>query len=466
MPVRVVTASAVVVALFASVASAQTQPMPPGLPETPAPATPAQTTPSSPGASTDTGLPYASQPSSSTGTNDPKPFLGWDDGFYIRSADKRFSLRVTGQLQADYRWYTNQGDHTDIDQFLLRRARFGLEATMFQYYEFRFLPDFGQGQTRLQDGYMNVHYWDEFQLSAGKFKQPFSYEQLIQDRFTPLMERSLIDQLVPARDIGVMVHGQNLLSDRLDYALAVSNGEQNGDTDTNNSKDFNARLAGRPFAGWEDSPLRRLQFGMSGGWGVEREPVNPTGLRSPAGVTFFQFANGVLADGSRWRLSPEVAYFLGPFGMSAQYFHMEQKFQQSAAAPVERVPFDGFYAQATYLLTGEERTGYSQQIAPRNPFDPMTGNGLGAWELAARFSRIHAASSVFATGTARLADPTLFSNGATEMTLGCNWYLNRWARVQMNWEHLWFDQKVKLGPGKAGMLSGQDSIMTRLQFVF
>src|SRR5690349_22387708 len=25
---------------------------------------------------------------------------GWDDGFYVRSADKRFSLRVTGQLQA------------------------------------------------------------------------------------------------------------------------------------------------------------------------------------------------------------------------------------------------------------------------------------------------------------------------------------------------------------------------------
>src|SRR5207244_7331098 len=131
------------------------------------------------------------------------------------------------QLQADYRWYTDPADTKDIDGFLLRRARFGLEAVLFKYYEFRFLPDFGAGQTRLQDGYMNVHYRDDFQVTAGKFKQPFSYEQLIQDRFTPLMERSLIDQLVPARDLGVMVHGQNLFAGRLDYALAVSNGVQN-----------------------------------------------------------------------------------------------------------------------------------------------------------------------------------------------------------------------------------------------
>src|SRR5262245_44076301 len=140
-----------------------------------------------------------------------KPFAGWDDGFYLRSADRQFGLRITGQIQADYRWYANPDDRNDIGGFVIRRARFGLEAVLFGHYEFRFLPDFGQGQTRLQDAFLNIRYWDEAQFTAGKFKQPFSYEQLIQDRYTPLMERSLIDQLVPARDVGVMIHGQNLL---------------------------------------------------------------------------------------------------------------------------------------------------------------------------------------------------------------------------------------------------------------
>src|SRR4029077_14134356 len=105
----------------------------------------------------------------------------WRDGFIMESGNRAFVFRVTGQIQADYRSFLNDADQTDIDTFLVRRARFGLEATLFNYYEFRLLPDFGQSTPVIQDAYMNVHYWDAFQIEAGRFKQPFSYEQLIQD---------------------------------------------------------------------------------------------------------------------------------------------------------------------------------------------------------------------------------------------------------------------------------------------
>src|SRR5207237_3447919 len=185
----------------------------------------------------------------------------------VQSEDENFILRLTGQLQADFRGYVDNRDTTDITTFLVRRARLGIEATMLKYYEFRLLPDFAptgaQGISRVQDAYMNVHSWDCFQIEAGKFKQPFSYEQLIQDRFVPTMERSLIDQLVPARDEGVMIHGQKLLEDKLDYAVAVSNGAINGDFDTNKQKDLAGRLAIRPlnFPGWWPV-LRGLQLGI------------------------------------------------------------------------------------------------------------------------------------------------------------------------------------------------------------
>ena len=55
---------------------------------------------------------------------------------------------------------------------------------------------------------------------------------------------------------------------------------------------------------------------MSGGWGIENEPANPNTLRTPASVAFFKFNSNVKADGVRLRLSPEVAYFLGPFGVA------------------------------------------------------------------------------------------------------------------------------------------------------
>ena len=51
------------------------------------------------------------------------------------------------------------------------------------------------------------------------------------------------------------------------------------------------------------------------------------------------------------------------------------------------VTSEGYYVLGTYLLTGEERTGYSQAIVPLRPFSPIHGCfGPGAWEVVARFA--------------------------------------------------------------------------------
>ena len=399
------------------------------------------------------------------------PVAGWDDMFFLRSADKRFSLRFTGQLQADYRDYLDPTDAVDLDQFLVRRARFGLESVLFKNYEFRLLTDLGQGQPRLIDGFLNIHYWDSVQFTAGKFKQPFSYEQLAQDRFTPFMERSIIDQLVPARDAGVMVHGQNLFDGLLDYGLASSNGERDGDTDTNGAKDITGRVVVRPFAWQKDTVLERIQIGASVNVGNQNEPINPQTLRTPAGVPFFQFNRGVIADGRRSRWSPELVYFVGSFGFATQYFQMSQRMRPSVAGAGSafdiNVPFEGYYVQASYLLTGEKRTSYSQAIDPKRPFDPhKNAFGPGAWELVARVSRLQLGEVVFAPGAARLADPNAVSNTATEMTVGFTWYLNKWVRSQFNYEHAWFGREVRLGPGPQGLFRDHDSFQARLQFIF
>src|SRR5262249_19362400 len=299
----------------------------------------------------------------------------WDDkrGFFLRSADDRFNLRLTGQIQADYRAFLDGRDYTDIDSFFVRRARLGIEADMFQYYEFRLLPDFSNAQsststtasTRIQDAYINVHYWDWFQIEAGKFKQPVSYEQLIQDRFVPTLERSIIDQLVPARDEGIMLHGVKLFDNKLDYAVAVSNGKINGDFDTNKLKDVNGRVVIRPLNSEELSPaLRGLQLGISGGTGVEEENVVPSTLRTPATVPWLVFNPTVRANGRRDRWSPEVVYFYRGLGFAAQYYRQEQHLSPAfSGAPgsgtIFEVPFEGYYFLTTLLLTGEERTTYS-----------------------------------------------------------------------------------------------------------
>ena len=396
---------------------------------------------------------------------------GWDKGFLLQSEDKSFLLRFTGQIQGDYRAFLETNDRTDNDTFLVRRARLGIEATVANYYEFRLLPDFGQGQSKVQDAYLNIRYWDELQFEFGRFKQPFGFEQLIQDRFVPTVERSIIDQLVPQRDVGVMIHGQNLFDGRLDYGVAVSNGGVNGDLDTNDVKDFSGRVTVRPF--YTEEPgglLRQLRLGISGTTGKEEEAIFPNLLRTPATVPWFQYNAAVRADGVRNRWSPEVSYFYQGLGFAAQYFRQDQKlrpaFFGAGSKTLIDLPSEGFFVMTTLLLTGEERTGYSEAISPLRPFDPHCWTGFGAWELVARVSRLELGDAVFAPGTARLADPTRFSRGATEMTLGFNWYLNQWVRAQMNWEHAWFDEAVRLGPGLNGLFRHEDTLLARMQVIF
>lgn len=425
-------------------------------------------------------------------------FTGADGVFKITSADGMHALWITGQIQADYHDYTRHGDTTDIDTFELRRARLGIEANLFDHYEFRFLPDFGLGKAVIQDAFMNVHYWDEFQFTIGKFKEPVSYEQLVFDRFVPTLERSLIDQIVPARDVGVMVHGERLLSDRCEYALGVFNGEINGDIDSNKVSDFAGRVAFKPFNDPElPAYVRLMQFGISGTLGKEQEPLSLTGvdnetIRTPGGIPWLTFDKYAYANGIRTRCVPEFSYFFDQLGVMAEYMRMDQQIQSGTPETVtqttlvkvggvtkkittrrtinddpEDIRFDGFMFTVTYFLTGEKRTTYSELTHPLRPFDPLHPFlKPGAWELVARVSHLQVAPSIFQSGSAyQLANPNGNSDAATELTVGFNWYLNSLVRMQFNWEHAWFQQPLLLGVPNA-YFRQTDAVLVRFQIIF
>jgi phosphate-selective porin OprO and OprP len=435
-------------------------------------------------------------PSATVGNNAPADpavpansnFTGWNNGFFLQSPDRSSQLRITGQIQADYRSFfdpvataansTNSNVTGSPDTFLIRRARLGIEATMANYYEFRLLPDFaGTSVSKsIADAYLNVHYWDAFQVEVGKFKQPFSYEELIQDRYVPTMERSMMDQLTPQRDEGAMIHGQRVFGGRFDYAIAVSNGIPNDSTlDTNNDKDVNARVVLRPFYDCDaDNVFRGLQVGIAGSFGVENDAVGsttstPATITTPATVAWFAYNIGAAANGVRHRLSPELVYFYRSLGFAGQYYHQDQQ-MQFTTHPIRNVGIDGYYCMATWLMTGEERHEYSQQIEPLCPFDPTAPLASpGAWELVVRVDRMEVGAPAFAGGANALASNTGTTNRSTnacyETTAGVNWYLNKWVRAQLNWEHANFASPVQLG-NMTKALSGDDALYTRFQVIF
>ena len=434
-------------------------------------------------------------PSQDAGQRLPTPpFSGMDDVFTIRPDNGLHTLRITGQIQADFHDYPRHGDTTDIDEFLLRRARLGIEGDVFKFYEFRILSDFGNGKVVMQDCFLNIHYWDEFQFMAGKFKEPVSYEELVQDRFVPTVERSMIDQIVPARDVGAMIHGYRLFNDQVDYAFGAFNGEINGDMDTNKIADFAGRIVWRPL-NYSSLPdyLHLLQIGISGTAGKEQEQLSLTGvnnetIRTPGGVPWLTFEKNDYANGIRTRVVPEFTYFYEQFGFMAEYMRMDQQIQSGTPEVVttkttvkgktvttkhvindnpEDIRFDGYMFTASYLLTGEKRTTYSEILRPLRPFNPAHPlSNPGAWEVLVRVSHLQVAPSIFEPGAAsQLASPNGNSDAATELTVGFNWYLNSLVRMQFNWEHAWFQQPLLLGPPST-YFRQTDAVLTRLQLIF
>ncbi len=128
--------------------------------------------------------------------------------------------------------------------------------------------------------------------------------------------------------------------------------------------------------------------------------------------------------------SAEAAGTYGPLFFQGEYFWYNV--DRNAFAPLPSLKFQGGYAEAAYVLTGETRhynAGSASYggIAPANPFS-LSGGGWGAWEIAGRFSTID------------LNDRIAFANGVaggrqTIYTLALNWYVSGNVRLMLDYLH-------------------------------
>ncbi len=169
----------------------------------------------------------------------------WDNGVTINAPDRENLLQFGALVQLDGRFDVSDPTSTLTETFLLRRLRPILQGRFAKYFEFRVMPDFGQGTTVLYDAYFDTKLSDTFRVRVGKDKTPLGYEQLQSDFAVVFPERTLVTDLVPNRDLGIQARGV-LAGGHLSYDGAVFTGVPdgtNGDTDTNGSKDLAGRLA-------------------------------------------------------------------------------------------------------------------------------------------------------------------------------------------------------------------------------
>lgn len=392
------------------------------------------------------------------------PILGaGKNGFFMKSADGNFQLRVRGYLQADGRIFADEQDHLGTDTFLMRRIRPIFEGTVFKNFDFRIMPDFGAGTTVLQDAYIDARFWPEAKLRLGKYKPPLGLERLQSGSELLFVERGLPTNLVPNRDIGAQMHG-DLLDGAVNYALGAFNGVPdlgNGDGDTNDDKDFVGRVFAHPFKNTTFEPLQGLGIGFAGSYGKHAGTVaspNLPSYRTQGQNTFFRFrsdgtlAGTTVADGDETRYSPQGYYYWGPVGLLWEYVRTSQRVKRNTAHAT--LDNDAWQVALSYVLTGENAS--YRMVTPAQPFDLAKGT-WGAFEIAARYGELHVDKDAFPT----FANPASAARVGESWGIGLNWYLNRNFKFQLNYEQTDFT-----GGGAQGERPKEHAILSRFQISY
>jgi phosphate-selective porin OprO/OprP len=389
-------------------------------------------------------------------------------GFQFKTADDGFSLQFHNLTQLDSRWYGTPNQEPVRDEFVFPRQWLIFNGKLNKNYEYFTAWAFGATSVNLLDAFLNVHYDDRVQLKLGRFKTPFTYEFYtlpIQGLVTP--ERSLFfNNFGINRDVGAMVHG-TVFNKQVDYAVGAFNGNRNGYTDTNDSKDVLAYVNYRPFEGSCYEALEHLNIGGSLAYGDANNPALPSVLRTDVattgdaslGIPFLAFNPGVREVGPHKLFSAHLAYYYQQLSLIAEWESGTQEYQAPGAPINTSLPIQSYYVQAGYFLTGEVVTG--RNVAkPICDFNPLTG-GLGAIELMARYNYLDISNKVFSKG---LADPTVWTNRLDLTDVGVNWYWNQYVKTAILWEHNNFASPVQFRPGATH--SSSDMFWTRMQIYF
>jgi phosphate-selective porin OprO/OprP len=392
------------------------------------------------------------------------------DGFFLRSADGKFQIKLRGYAQFDSRWLT-RGEDVGDDSFRFRRVRPFIEGTVFELIDFRVMPDFADSTARLFDAYVNFRYLPQLQVQGGKFKPPVGLERLQSATATMFIERGFPTLLVPSRDLGGMIHGE-LASGLFSYAVGGFNGVRDGGTDdfdTDDGKDVAARVFVHPFRPIGNPWLDGLGVGVAGTWGRVDEQ-SPTSFRTiAANSNFFAYRGAdtgaapvfaaVAGEGDRVRWSPQAYWYAGPIGVLGEYVVSEQELHRDLIAGGTASKADlrhsAWQVAVSIALTGENAS--YRGLIPAAPFDPFQGT-WGAFEIAGRYNEIDFDSDSFPI----FANPATSVGRAQGWTAGVNWYLNRSIRVMVDFDHTWFNG----GAADDRDRESEDTILTRLQISY
>jgi len=416
------------------------------------------------------------------------------DGFMIQSAtgDNQLWFHLLLQTDQDIFMDTqgvtlNSGtsslpitDRNTVDRLWVRRARPTLSGTLLKYYDFTLSPDFGQGQSRLYDAYVDDHYFDKFSFKVGKQISLISGLDILKSPNSLYsMEAGYSGMMAPNREIGLVFHGEWTspglkhqssdsfgFNDLFSYQIGMFSGTADNsnpglnpvsstafstETATLENKSLEARVFANPFQGSNIALIEGLGIGVSGS---SDDPNNETELPAMISVgqnPIFTYMSSTAANGARHRIHPQACWYLGAFAVLGDWAQTMQTLS-STVQPNTSGQLNTYITQNNqagqvqliYNVTGE-KGDFLTKLTPNKPFDPLGSGTWGAIQFVGRWSGLYMNKRVFRASTTNgsqtlytFSDPRLSVSEANTLSVGVNWFLNRYVRMTTEYDQTRF----------------------------
>ncbi len=391
---------------------------------------------------------------------------GYKKGFYLKTRDDAFKLKIGGRLNFDYRGPL--GDTKQDNTFKLRRARLYMKGNVGKFLGFKLQEEFSSGAT-LKDAFTEARFNKSFRLKAGQFKTPFSLSAMSSSLWMDLPERPVcVDALAPYRDYGIMIQGDPFQG-LAHYSAGLFNGTRENYSETDGSKDVAGRVVFSPFQRSDNKFIKGFHVGGSFTYGRENMNLehqrsawwNKGTIKTPGGVTVYKLGNDVSQNGNRLRWGAEVYWNMGPFALQGEWLQVTLDDLKGASGAKDDLTMKGGYISTSYFITGESqgmKHGAISRVSPKRPFN-WKKRQWGAWEIVARYDYLHLDSAFMDTDYA--AGISGYTDEIWGITGGLNWWLNDMGLIRFSLSRYKFDDIIK-DIGK----DTEDLALVRLQIVW
>ena len=377
------------------------------------------------------------------------------------SADGDFSLAIRSLLQYDTAYYA-QGKRppgSDLSSGTnFRRARLGVNGTLFKDWSYEFIYDFGGSGVEgasISSAFIQYDGLGQVHLKLGAYGPPEGFDDATSASDLLFLERAQPTDV--ARGIGA-ADGRNAATifaydDNYFAALSYTGGVV-GETAV---FDEQQALVGRVAYRFIKTPDANFAIGADSTY-VFKLADTVAGANSPTAFRLRErpelnvdsqnirlIDTGTLDAESVWQWGVEAAgNYQNLYAQGGYYAYNVQR----RASLLPDPSFSGWYVQGSWVLTGEAKAYKADKAAyalptPDAPF-AFDGSGFGAWELAARYSVLDLNDNA---GFSGFATPFGGIRGGRQniWTAGLNWYPNSVIRFQANYQHTDVSRLAALG---------------------